>query len=87
MSTTDKAIKISAGTSFVHEIESQVILNGSRDISFTLDLVKKDAGLFHEVATRNNVPLENVPMLGDIFDDGIARYGERDVSPNIIKRL
>ena len=80
-------MNISSGTSFVHETESQVILNGSRDISFTMDLVKKDVGLFQEVATRNNVPLEIAPMLVDIFDDGIARYGERALSPNIIKRL
>jgi len=87
LNTTYEAMKISSGTSFVHETESQVILNGSRDISFTMDLVKKDVGLFQEVATRNNVPLEIAPMLVDIFDDGIERYGERELSPNIIKRL
>ena len=87
LNTTYEAMKISSGTSFVHETESQVILNGSRDISFTMDLVKKDVGLFQEVATRNNVPLEIAPMLVDIFDDGIARFGEREFSPNIIKRL
>ena len=87
LNTTYEAMKISSGTSFVHETESQVILNGSRDISFTMDLVKKDVGLFQEVATRNNVPLEIAPMLVDIFDDGIARFGERELSPNIIKRL
>ncbi|MEY8839418.1 NAD(P)-dependent oxidoreductase, partial [Cribrihabitans sp. XS_ASV171] len=42
LGTAYEAIKISSGTSFVHETESQVILNGSRDISFTMDLVKKD---------------------------------------------
>jgi 3-hydroxyisobutyrate dehydrogenase len=26
-------------------------------------------------------------MLVDIFDDGISRYGSRELSPNIIKRL
>ena len=87
LNTTYEAIKISSGTSFVHETESQVILNGSRDISFTMDLVKKDVGLFKEVADRANVQLEIAPMLVDIFDDGIARYGERELSPNIIKRL
>jgi len=87
LNTTYEAMKISSGTSFVHETESQVILNGSRDISFTMDLVKKDVGLFQQVATRNNVPLEIAPMLVDIFDDGIERYGEREFSPNIIKRL
>jgi len=45
LATTYEAIKISSGTSFVHETESQVILNGSRDINFTMDLVKKDIGL------------------------------------------
>jgi len=87
LNTTYEAMKISSGTSFVHETESQVILNGSRDISFTMDLVKKDAGLFQEVANRNDVPLEIAPMLVEIFNDGIARYGERELSPNIIKRL
>lgn len=87
LNTAYEAIKISSGTSFVHETESQVILNGSRDISFTMDLVKKDVGLFQEVADRNSVPLEIAPMLVKIFDDGIARFGARELSPNIIKRL
>ena len=82
-----EAIRISSGTSFVHETESQVILNGSRDISFTMDLVLKDIGLFQEVADRANVPLEMNPLMIQIFKDGIARYGERELSPNIIKRL
>ncbi|MEX0319333.1 MAG: NAD(P)-dependent oxidoreductase [Ruegeria sp.] len=87
LNTAYEAMKISSGTSFVHETESQVILNGSRDISFTMDLVKKDIGLFQEVADRAKVPLEVSPMLIDIFNDGIARYGDRELSPNIIKRL
>jgi len=87
LNTAYEAIKISSGTSFVHETESQVILNGSRNISFTMDLVKKDVGLFKEVADRAVVPLDNAPMLEDIFDDGISRYGSRELSPNIIKRL
>ena len=82
-----EAIRISSGTSFVHETESQVILNGSRDISFTMDLVAKDIGLFQEVADRAGVPLEVSPLLIDIFADGIARFGPRELSPNIIKRL
>ena len=87
MNTTYEAIKISSGTSFVHETESQVILNGSRDISFTMDLVKKDVSLFQQVADRHNVPLEISPMLVQIFEDGIERFGERELSPNIIRRL
>jgi 3-hydroxyisobutyrate dehydrogenase len=82
-----EAIKMSSGTSFVHETESQVILNGSRDISFTMDLVAKDIGLFQDVADRANVALDLNPLLIDIFADGIARYGPRELSPNIIRRL
>ncbi|MEM6587861.1 MAG: NAD(P)-dependent oxidoreductase [Pseudomonadota bacterium] len=87
MGTAYEAIKISSGTSFVHETESQVILNGSRDISFTMDLVRKDIGLFQDVADRAGVPLEMNPLMIKIFEDGITRFGERELSPNIIKRL
>ncbi len=87
LNTTFEAIRISSGTSFVHETESQVILNGSRDINFTMDLVAKDIGLFQEIADRAGVNLEVSPLLIDIFKDGIARYGEREWSPNIVKRL
>lgn len=82
-----EAIRISSGTSFVHETESQVILNGSRDISFTMDLVAKDIGLFQHLAEQANVPLELSPRLIEIFADGIRRYGPRELSPNIIRRL
>lgn len=87
LATTYEAITMSSGTSFVAETEGQVILNGGRDISFTMDLVKKDIGLFQKIAEDNNVPLEISPLMVDIFDDGIARYGERELSPNIIRRL
>ena len=87
MNTTFEAIRISSGNSFVHETESQVILNGSRDISFTMDLVCKDIGLFNEVANRGNLELELAPLLEKIFQQGQARYGPRELSPNIIKRL
>jgi len=87
MATTFKAITISSGNSFVAETEGQVILNGGRDISFTMDLVKKDIGLFQRIAEAAEVPLEISPLMVEIFDDGIARYGERELSPNIIRRL
>ncbi len=82
-----KAFSISSGNSFVNETESQVILNGSRDISFTMDLVAKDIGLFQAVADRAQIPLELNPLLISIFQDGIKRYGPRELSPNTIKRL
>ncbi len=87
LATTYEAIRISSGNSFVHETESQVILNGSRDISFTMDLVSKDIGLFQQVADRAGVPLEMNPKMIEIFKDGEARYGGREFSPNIVRRL
>lgn len=87
MNVTYEAIRISSGNSFVHETEGQIILNGSRDINFTMDLVSKDIGLFQSIAERHDVPLEISPLLVSIFKDGEARYGSREFSPNIIRRL
>jgi 3-hydroxyisobutyrate dehydrogenase len=71
----------------VHETESQVILNGSRDISFTMDLVCKDIGLFNDVARRGGLELELGSLFQNIFEEGQEKYGPRELSPNIIKRL
>jgi 3-hydroxyisobutyrate dehydrogenase len=87
LNTTFEAFKISSGNSFVHETEGQVILNGSRDINFTMDLVLKDIGLFDEIAKKNKIPLEISPLINKIFEDGQLKYGPREWSPNIIKRL
>ena len=87
LKTSFEAIRISSGNSFVHETESQVILNGSRDINFTMDLVLKDISLFNDVAERSGLSLELAPLLIEIFKDGIAQYGEREFSPNIIRRI
>lgn len=87
LNTTYEAIRISSGNSFVHETESQVILNGSRDINFTMDLVLKDIGLFQSIADQAGVKLDISPRLIEIFMDGIERYGPREWSPNIIRRL
>lgn len=87
MNVSYEAIKASSGNSFVHETESQVILNGSRDIAFTMDLVCKDVGLFDELAKRNGLPLEISPLLVKIFQDGMQKYGPREFSSNVIRRL
>ena len=87
LNTAYEAIRISSGNSFVHETESQVILNGSRDINFTMDLVIKDVGLFDAMAREHHVPLELSPLVLEIFKDGARRYGGREFSPNIIRRL
>ena len=86
MNTTFEAIRISSGNSFVHETESQVILNGSRDINFTMDLVSKDIGLFDKIAHDAKVPVELSPLIVRLFKEGEAKYGPREFSPNIIRR-
>ncbi|MFZ1101168.1 MAG: NAD(P)-dependent oxidoreductase [Steroidobacteraceae bacterium] len=87
LNTTYEGIRISSGNSFVHETESQVILNGSRDINFTMDLVIKDVGLFDALGRAHGVPLELSPLVLNVFRDGARRYGAREHSPNIIRRL
>ena len=87
LKTAYEAIKISSGNSFVHETESQVILNGSYNISFTMDLVLKDMGLFNDLSIKNNIPLELSPLVLEIFKDGQKRYGPRAWSSMIVKRL
>ena len=87
LDTTYEAIKISSGTSFVHETESQLILSGARDVNFTMDLVLKDIGLFQKIADDLNVPLELSPHIILILQDGQARFGARAQSDRIIERL
>ena len=82
-----KGIAVSSGNSFVHETESQVILNGSYNINFTMDLVLKDTGLFDELAKKLNAPLEISPKIVDIFKDGQKKYGSRAWSSMIVKRM
>ena len=87
LNTAYEAIRISSGNSFVHETESQVILNGSRDINFTMDLVCKDITLFDDIARRTGVPLDFSPLMVGLFRESMERYGAREHSPNIIRRL
>ena len=82
-----KGIAVSSGNSFVHETESQVILNGSYNINFTMDLVLKDTGLFDDLAKKLGAPLEISPKVVDIFKDGQKKYGSRAWSSMIVKRM
>ena len=87
LTKTYKGILASSGNSFVHETESQVILNGSYNINFTMDLVLKDTGLFDNLAKKLNAPLEISPLIVDIFKDGQKKYGQRAWSSMIVKRM
>tara|TARA_B100000029_G_scaffold13792_1_gene14505 strand:+ start:118 stop:1059 length:942 start_codon:yes stop_codon:yes gene_type:complete len=82
-----KGIQVSSGNSFVHETESQVILNGSYNINFTMDLVEKDMTLFNNLSKKLNIPLEISPLVLDIFRDAKKKYGSRAWSSMVVKRL
>ena len=87
LAKTYNGIAVSSGNSFVHETESQVILNGSYNINFTMDLVEKDMTLFNDLAAKLNAPLEISPLVLDIFKDGRKKYGSRAWSSMIVKRM
>ena len=87
LSKVYKGIAVSSGNSFVHETESQVILNGSYNINFTMDLVLKDTSLFDRLAKKLKAPLEISPKVVEIFKDGKEKYGSRAWSSMIVKRM
>jgi 3-hydroxyisobutyrate dehydrogenase-like beta-hydroxyacid dehydrogenase len=82
-----EAIAASSGNSFVHETESKVILNGSYDIGFTMDLACKDAGFAVEFGRRFGVPLRLAAVMEQTFIEGRAKYGGSAWSSMIVKLL
>jgi 3-hydroxyisobutyrate dehydrogenase len=82
-----RAIKASSGTSFVHETEGQLILNGSYDIAFTMDLALKDLGFAMNFGKEFGVPLELAGLTNQTFMKGKAAYGGGAQSTQIVKLL
>jgi 3-hydroxyisobutyrate dehydrogenase-like beta-hydroxyacid dehydrogenase len=81
------AIRASSGNSFVHETESQVILSGSYDIGFTVDLALKDLSLVLELGDEMGVPLELARHVRERFVEARERYGGTAWSPMVVKLL
>ena len=82
-----QAIAASSGTSFVHETEGQLILNGSYDVGFTMDLALKDLGFAMEFAREFGVPLDLAALTEQTFRRGRAAYGGQAQSTRIVKLL
>jgi 3-hydroxyisobutyrate dehydrogenase len=82
-----RAIAASSGTSFVHETEGQLILNGSYDIAFTMDLALKDLGFAMGFGKEFGVPLELAALAYQTFIKGKAAYGGNAQSTQIVKLL
>jgi 3-hydroxyisobutyrate dehydrogenase len=87
LKTSFEAIKASSGTSFVHETESQLVLSGSYNIGFTMDLALKDIGFATEMGRTCGVPLELAAITEQAFVRGKAQYGGDAWSPKVIKLL
>jgi 3-hydroxyisobutyrate dehydrogenase len=82
-----KAITASSGTSFVHETEGQLILNGSYDVAFTMDLALKDLGFAMNFGREFGVPLNLAGLTNQTFVKGKAIYGGQAQSTQIVKLL
>jgi 3-hydroxyisobutyrate dehydrogenase-like beta-hydroxyacid dehydrogenase len=82
-----EVIRASSGTSFVHETEGQLILNGSYDIGFTMDLALKDLGLARDLARDGGVPLELGALVEDVFTRARDAYGGAAWSTMVVRLL
>ena len=82
-----EAILNSSGNSFVHETESQVILNGSYNIGFTMDLALKDLGFATQFGREFGVPLEVAGLVEQTFVRAKAQYGGGAWSSQVVKLL
>jgi 3-hydroxyisobutyrate dehydrogenase len=82
-----RAITASSGTSFVHETEGQLILNGSYDIAFSMDLALKDLGFALGFGKEFGVPLDLASLTNQTFVRGKAVYGGHAQSTQIAKLL
>ncbi len=81
------AIVASSGNSFVHETESQLVLNGSYDIGFTMDLALKDLGFALAMGKEFGAPLDLASRVNAIFEEGKQAYGGAAWSTQIVKLL
>ncbi len=82
-----EAIAASSGNSFVHETEGQLILNGSYDIAFTMDLALKDLGFAMQFGREFGVPLDLAGLTNQTFVRGKSAYGGDAQSTQIVKLL
>jgi 3-hydroxyisobutyrate dehydrogenase len=82
-----QAILNSSGNSFVHETESQVILNGSYNIGFTMDLACKDLGFATQFGREFGVPLELAGLTEQTFIRARSQYGGGAWSSQVVKLL
>ncbi len=84
---TYRAIRASSGNSFVHETESKLVLSGSYNVKFNMDLACKDLGLVNNIAEKIGVPLELGSMAQQIFRRARGLYGSQAQSPEVVRMI
>jgi len=87
LATAYEVIRASSGNSFVHETESQLILNGSYDIGFSMDLALKDLGLALEMGREFGVPLELAALVETTFSRAREQFGGSAQSTRVVQLL
>jgi 3-hydroxyisobutyrate dehydrogenase len=87
LDATYRAIRASSGNSFVHETESKLILSGSYNVKFTMDLACKDLGLVNSIAEKLGVPLELGGLTQQIFRRARGLYGGAAQSPEVARMI
>jgi 3-hydroxyisobutyrate dehydrogenase len=80
-------IKASSGNSFVHETESQLVLNGSYNINFTMELACKDLGFAMKLGREFGVPLDLAAITAQTFIRARETYGGGASSTQVVKLL
>ena len=84
---TYRAIRASSGNSFVHETESKLVLSGSYNVKFTMDLACKDLGLVNSIAEKLGVPLELGGLTQQIFRRARGLFGSEAQSPEVVRMI
>ena len=82
-----EVIRASSGNSFVHETESQLILNGSYNINFTMDLACKDLGFALGFGREFGVPLDLAALTSQTFIRARETYGGAEWSTAVVRLL
>ena len=71
----------------MHETEGQLILNGSYDIGFSMELALKNLGFVSQFSKEFVVPLELADKVEQIFEEGKKTYGGEAQSTQVVKLL
>jgi 3-hydroxyisobutyrate dehydrogenase len=80
-------IKASSGNSFVHETESQLVLNGSYNVNFTVDLACKDLAFAMKLGRDLGVPLDLAAIAAQTFIRAREVYGGGAWSTQAVKLI